>query len=291
MPRFHKRSAFTLIELLVVIAIIAILIGLLLPAVQKVREAMNRLRCSNNLKQQSLAMHAHASAIGWFPPAYEAQGTLPGWGWGTLILPYLEQDNLYQGMNAAKSTFGNGTTTAMPSDVPGLLSQTMLPVYRCPSEVADALNPDRQLHATSNYRAVSGPSTTPYFYADQDIGGVCYQNSRTKIVDILDGSSNTVVIGECAYDIRKGWLAAIWVGMTGMYQSTSIRISDVMWPVDEAAAKINGTAPQAFGSRHQGGAMFGFADGSVRMFRDNMDPNAMRWLAGRNDGVVVPFYD
>jgi len=291
MAKQNPRRGFTLIELLVVIAIIAILIGLLLPAVQKVREASNRMRCSNNLKQQAIGMHNYATTNGGFPPAYQAQGTLPGWGWGTIILPYIEQDNLFNSLNANGTTFGSGLTTVTAQDVPGLLSQTVVNMYRCPSETGTLINPNRQDHATSNYRAISGPQTTQFFRADMDIGGVCYQNSKTKLVEILDGTSNTVVIGECAYLPTKGWIAAIWVGMTGFYQGSSIRISDVMWPVDEASARINGTAPQAFSSRHPGGAMFAFADGSVRLFRDSIDPNTVRWVAGRNDGITVNFGD
>jgi prepilin-type processing-associated H-X9-DG protein len=139
----------------------------------------------------------------------------------------------------------------------------------------------------SNYRAVAGPITYPYFFPDQDMGGVMFQNSSIKFTDITDGTSNTLCVGECIFDARIGKRACIWPGMSGLREG-AVWISDVMWWVDESTAQVNGTAPQAFSSRHPGGAMFAFCDGSVRLFRTGTDPNIIRWLAGRDDGVVVP---
>jgi len=282
----RNRSGFTLIELLVVIAIIAILIGLLLPAVQKVREAAARMKCANNLKQFTLGMHNYESAVGNLPPSYNGVGFGPGWAWSALLLPYVEQDPLHRGLRVADTTFGGGATTVTSANVPGGLSQTKLNIARCPSDTGPDINPDRQNHAMSNYRSVAGPTTFPFFTSDLDMGGVMYQNSKVKFVGITDGTSNTLAIGEVKYDLPAGKLGCIWVGMTG-YLGASIRISDVMWWVDESTAQVNGPASQAFSSRHHGGAQFGFCDGSIRFFKSNTDPNIVRWLAGRSDGVIV----
>src|SRR5438128_9284025 len=129
-----RRSGFTLIELLVVIAIIAVLIGLLLPAVQKVREAANRMSCTNNLKQIGLALHSYHDGRNGFPPGYVDGNTNkdstpdndvgPGWGWAAFLLPYLEQDNFYKLIDF-KVGVGIGSNTAV--------SQPPLKVFQCPS--------------------------------------------------------------------------------------------------------------------------------------------------------------
>lgn len=279
----RARGAFTLIELLVVIAIIAVLIGLLLPAVQKVREAAQRTRCINNLKQLGLALHDYAGVKGHFPSAYVASGSLPGWGWGAAILPHIEQSPLFQQARVGIGPFGNGSAPAGPS----VYTQAILPIFRCPSDNGPALNPIRLNHAMSNYRAVAGPLTYPLFYADHDMGGVMFQNSKIKFLDITDGTAYTLAIGECMFDEPSQKRAAIWAGMSGL-RDGSVWISDVMWWVDQSSAVINGPAPQAFSSRHHGGAFFAFCDGSVRFFREGGDVNIVRYLAGRNDGKVVP---
>jgi prepilin-type N-terminal cleavage/methylation domain-containing protein len=124
------RTGFTLIELLVVIAIIAILIGLLLPAVQKVREAANRMKCSNNLKQLALACHAFADANKGLPPAYTYLSA-PSSGWGLRILPYLEQGNVYQQYDLTKSSTDQSMNASGKSNAQVIC--TVLPVFICPS--------------------------------------------------------------------------------------------------------------------------------------------------------------
>ena len=288
--RARLRSAFTLIELLVVIAIIAILIALLVPAVQKVREAAARTQCQNNLKQIGLALQNHHGVRRHFPSAFISVSTEPGWGWGSISLPFLEQTNLYKDLGVETKKFGGGAAPAMPTPP----SQTQLSVFRCPADFGQALNPLRLDHATSNYRAVAGPTTFPFFTANQDMGGVMYHNSKVRTVHITDGTSNTIAVGECILETDTSKIAAgtakraaLWAGMTGI-RDGSIWISDVMWWVDEATATINGPAPQAFSSYHNGGAFFAFCDGSVRFFRDGGNPNVVRWIAGRNEGNIVP---
>jgi len=281
----HPR-AFTLIELLVVIAIIGILIALLLPAVQKVREAANRTKCNNNVKQMCLAAQSYHDGYSVFPAAYRATSTLPGWGWATTLLPYIEQDPLYKGMNVETTKFGGGKNPAYPIDVPNGYSQTRLAVFRCPSDRAPDLNPYRLEHATSNYRAVSGPYYFQFFTANLDMGGVMFQNSKIRIAQITDGTTNTIMLGECMWDDLTTKWAALWVGMTGTHDG-GIYISDVMWWMDEKNSIVNGDAPQAFSSRHNNGCFFGFADGSARFFHTGSDPNKLRWLAGRQDGNAV----
>jgi prepilin-type N-terminal cleavage/methylation domain-containing protein/prepilin-type processing-associated H-X9-DG protein len=290
MPRPARVSrptarAFTLVELLVVIAIIGVLVALLLPAVQFAREAARRTQCENNLKQIALGVHNFEACYGYFPSAYEGADRNPGWGWGSAILPFCEHKNLFEAAQIDRTVFGAGANPALPT----VHSETKLPLFRCPSNLAPDKNPIRLRHAMSNYRAVAGPLPMPIFIVDFDYGGVLYQNSRTRLAKITDGTSNTLLIGECIFDEKTNKWAALWAGMTGSWgfpgdPEPTTWVSDVMWSVDDVSANVNGPAPQAFSSRHPGGAHFAYSDGSVRFFYEHGDKSIVKWAAGRDDG-------
>jgi prepilin-type processing-associated H-X9-DG protein len=250
-----------------------------------------------------IGLHNYHSAVGHFPPAFANPRSAPypdyfsaSWAWSSFLLPYVEQGDLARQLNVGENTRPGGATPAvqslMPSHLPNNLGQVRLKIFRCPSDTGPDTNPNRSNLSLSNYRAVAGPYTYPTITRHQDFGGVFWHNSNIPIPSILDGTSNTLAIGECMFDPLSGKTACLWVAMSGWVppgaSSRTVRISDVMWYVDQATAQVNGTAPQAFSSRHDGrGAYFGFCDGSVRFFRTGADPDKIRYLAGRNDGIVV----
>jgi prepilin-type N-terminal cleavage/methylation domain-containing protein/prepilin-type processing-associated H-X9-DG protein len=220
--RDRARSAFTLIELLVVIAIIAILIGLLVPAVQKVRDAAARASCQNNLKQIGLALHNYNDSKKTLPPGCTTDaapyGAGGGWGssWMVFLLPYVEQGPLYNlwQFTGANSGYVNANNRALTTANGGLV----IPTYRCPASTLPMFSQNGNLlvmHA--NYVGLSGASNqalTGTGYTESRIdnsaaglnccsgggpasgGGVLFRGSKVKITDITDGTSNVLMVSE-----------------------------------------------------------------------------------------------
>ena len=211
------RRGFTLIELLVVIAIIAILIGLLLPAVQKVREAAARMSCQNNLKQIGLALHNYHDQANKLPPGCATDqppyGTGGGWGssWMVFLLPHIEQGNVY-----SKWTF-NGSSGYSNTNNLALTNNLTIKTYRCPSsplpEIQTALaNGGGYTRMFVSYTGVAG-STLDSPLATVGCcdtggsgvasgGGTLFANSQMKLEGITDGTSNTIVVGEQSNHLR-----------------------------------------------------------------------------------------
>lgn len=273
------RRAVTLVEVLVVIAIVAILIGLLLPAVQKVREAAARMRCQNHLKQIGLAFHNHHNTMGRFPKGGTNVFPLPGadpnlttpqarmaqWNWPYFLLPFLEQQALYTEANSY------------------LVRTTPVPVFYCPSRRAPALYGG---FAKSDYAGNAGHSLI-------GTNGVVMQTLPSqpgiKVSEITDGLSNTLLAGErrmntarfgVSSDDNESYVTSGWNGDCEGYR----KAFDVPQPdFHNPSGEPDPFALHAFGSSHPGLFNVVFCDGNVRPVRYTVSLAVWQRVCVRND--------
>lgn len=288
-----KKHGFTLVELLVVIAIIGVLTGLLLPAVQMAREAARKTQCQNNLRQIGLALLNHESSRQHFPAGWVTRRSdvlnpdfeHPGYAWGFAILPNLELGNLYD-------QFDRNMRVNDPAHYPFI--RTYLPAFICPSDIgpntaipAAILDDGSHLRhdpppaplpeiAKSNYLGVFGTLEIKPTVIESD--GMFFRNSKLRIAQVMDGTSNTFFVGERSSDFG----ISTW---SGVIHEIPESIARVMGACDHTPNTNSGHF-EDFSSYHPQGANFVMVDGSTRLISDDLSIEVYQAMATRSGREV-----
>lgn len=291
------RAAFTLIELLVVITIIGILVSLLLPAVQAVREAARRMQCQNNLKQIGIALHNFNTARGHLPYGTKhhkddhSGAAVAGWAWGAYLLPYVEQQAVYDKLDVSRGELHDILTNLTASSAQLPAAKAIVPFYVCPSDggpeyntkklftnyTAGGTEPNGFAAARSSYVGNAG---LPRVFATEavvdgkDPGGVLYSSVKVNFGAISDGTSNTIAVGERDYKKSNG---AVWIGTrnymgwanVGLTQPLFITLTKINQPTGNADP-VN---MRGISSQHADGANFLFNDGRVEFISQDIEYN------------------
>ncbi|MSR32022.1 MAG: DUF1559 domain-containing protein [Gemmataceae bacterium] len=312
-----KKKGFTLIELLVVIAIIAILIGLLLPAVQKVREAAARTQCNNNLKQLGLAVHNFQSTYGNFPPARTEDLYLT---WAVLVLPYVEQESLYKKFDQTQRYYNQPTAGGDPriAEVKAFFCPSFPRTTRISASGDGTGAGSHNPGSCADYAGVSGsqerynPNPAPagwQNWRDGDGANGAFKRAikpgpsirgEISFAKLSDGTSNTFLIGE--KHVAPQWFGVGAASASGNGGDGSIYNADHEWhfvrvagpgyplassPTDTTAA-VTSVHHSIYGSYHSGVVNFAFCDASVRGVNKSTSTATLGLLAQRDDGLVIP---
>ena len=310
----RARFGFTLIELFVVIAIIAVLIGLLLPAVQKVREAAAPIKCTNNLKQFGVALHNYHEATGRFPPGHSPHRIPPtftpagGATWSFWLLPYIEQDNLYRQADLVNFHFEPQNWAGNPNAV---IKNTRQALFVCPSDDASGTMslavPTFDTHIRGSYAANNGIGPLVERH-DADVGlrsmqtkGVFYYDSRTTLLTLSDGTSNTVLLSEVVV-VQGGDLRGVTFQAEGsLYHHNNapnsptadilrvgVCVTKSYAPCTELYTNIpDRRVTMASRSRHTSGVNTLLGDGSVRSVSNSINPQTWQAASSPNGGEVL----